>query len=168
MLLKTSTLSAPWTIVEGNDKGWARVKVLRTVAEGLAGAAQVPSPRSCGPTWRESARSKARRPARRFWRPWNPAGPRRVRHAEPTATKIRTARRTTERTENRNNLNRGSGCIATSAASILLTWPPSWPIGPSRLRPAVLCCRPGGRDLATRSTCPGSLLAWPRPRHTRS
>lgn len=35
MLLKTST-AAPWTIVEGNDKWWERVKVLRTVVEGLA------------------------------------------------------------------------------------------------------------------------------------
>ncbi len=36
MLLKTSTLTAPWTIVEGTDKCWARVKVLRTVVEGLS------------------------------------------------------------------------------------------------------------------------------------
>jgi AMP-polyphosphate phosphotransferase len=36
MLLKTSTRTAPWTIVEGNSKWWARVRVLRTVAEGLA------------------------------------------------------------------------------------------------------------------------------------
>jgi polyphosphate kinase 2 (PPK2 family) len=35
MLLKTSTLTAPWTIVEGTDKYWARVKVLRTVVDGL-------------------------------------------------------------------------------------------------------------------------------------
>jgi hypothetical protein len=35
MLLKTSTLTAPWTIVEGTDKCWARVKVLRTVVDGL-------------------------------------------------------------------------------------------------------------------------------------
>jgi polyphosphate kinase 2 (PPK2 family) len=35
MLLKTSTLTAPWTIVEGTDKNWARVKVLRTVVDGL-------------------------------------------------------------------------------------------------------------------------------------
>ncbi len=35
MLLKTSTLSAPWTIVEGNDKWWARIKVLRTVVDTL-------------------------------------------------------------------------------------------------------------------------------------
>ncbi|MBN1402362.1 MAG: hypothetical protein JXA74_16090 [Anaerolineae bacterium] len=31
MLLKTSTATAPWTIVEGNDKAYARVKTLRTL-----------------------------------------------------------------------------------------------------------------------------------------
>jgi polyphosphate kinase 2 (PPK2 family) len=36
MLLKTSSQIAPWTIVEGNDKWWARIKVLRTIAEVLA------------------------------------------------------------------------------------------------------------------------------------
>ena len=36
MLLKTSTLSAPWTIVEADDASWAQVKVLRTVAEALS------------------------------------------------------------------------------------------------------------------------------------
>lgn len=36
MLLKTSTLTAPWTIVEGNDKWWARVKTLRTLVEALS------------------------------------------------------------------------------------------------------------------------------------
>ncbi len=35
MLLKTSTFTAPWTIVEAMDKNWARIKVLRTVAETL-------------------------------------------------------------------------------------------------------------------------------------
>lgn len=35
MLLKTSTFSAPWTIVEAMDRNWARIKVLRTVAETL-------------------------------------------------------------------------------------------------------------------------------------
>ena len=35
MLLKTSTKQAPWTIVEGNDKRWARVKALRTVLGAL-------------------------------------------------------------------------------------------------------------------------------------
>jgi polyphosphate kinase 2 (PPK2 family) len=31
MLLRTSTLTAPWTIVEGNDKRYARVKTLSTL-----------------------------------------------------------------------------------------------------------------------------------------
>jgi len=35
MLLKTSTLSAPWTVVEGNSKSYARVKILRTLVEKL-------------------------------------------------------------------------------------------------------------------------------------
>ena len=36
MLLRTSTLTAPWTIVEGNDKWYARVKTLRTLVELLS------------------------------------------------------------------------------------------------------------------------------------
>ncbi len=36
MLLKTSTLTAPWTIVEGNDKAYARVKSLKTLVELLS------------------------------------------------------------------------------------------------------------------------------------
>jgi polyphosphate kinase 2 (PPK2 family) len=36
MLLKTSTFTAPWTVVEGNDKNYGRVKVLRTLVEGLS------------------------------------------------------------------------------------------------------------------------------------
>jgi polyphosphate kinase 2 (PPK2 family) len=35
MLLKTSTLNAPWVVVEANDKYHARVKVLKTVADRL-------------------------------------------------------------------------------------------------------------------------------------
>ncbi len=35
MMLKTSTNNAPWTIVEGNDKLYARIKVLKTVVEKL-------------------------------------------------------------------------------------------------------------------------------------
>lgn len=31
MLLKTSTENAPWIVVEGNDKYYARIKVLKTV-----------------------------------------------------------------------------------------------------------------------------------------
>jgi polyphosphate kinase 2 (PPK2 family) len=36
MLLRTSTLTAPWTIVEGNNKWYARVKTLRTLVELLS------------------------------------------------------------------------------------------------------------------------------------
>ncbi len=36
MLQKTSTFTAPWTIVEGNDKRYARVKVLSTLVEKLS------------------------------------------------------------------------------------------------------------------------------------
>ena len=36
MILKTSTLSAPWTIVEGNSKYYARIKVLRTLVDKLS------------------------------------------------------------------------------------------------------------------------------------
>jgi len=35
MLLRTSTVYAPWTIVEGNCKWYARIKVLKTVVETL-------------------------------------------------------------------------------------------------------------------------------------
>ncbi len=35
MLLKTSTLTAPWTVIEGNDKYYARVKSLRHMVETL-------------------------------------------------------------------------------------------------------------------------------------
>jgi polyphosphate kinase 2 (PPK2 family) len=33
MLLRTSTVTAPWTIVEGNNKLYARIKVLQTVVD---------------------------------------------------------------------------------------------------------------------------------------
>ena len=35
MLMKTSTQQAPWTVIEGNDKRWARVKTLKTVVNAL-------------------------------------------------------------------------------------------------------------------------------------
>ena len=37
MLVKTSTLYAPWTVIEGNDKLYARVKSLRCLVELLGG-----------------------------------------------------------------------------------------------------------------------------------
>ena len=36
MLLKTSTVTAPWTTLEGNDKRYARVKALRTLVDALS------------------------------------------------------------------------------------------------------------------------------------
>jgi len=36
MLLKTSTVTAPWTIVEANSKWYARVKVLKTLVDRLS------------------------------------------------------------------------------------------------------------------------------------
>ena len=35
MLEKTSTKAAPWVLVEGNSKYYARVKVLETVVDAL-------------------------------------------------------------------------------------------------------------------------------------
>jgi polyphosphate kinase 2 (PPK2 family) len=37
MVARTSTRVAPWTLVEGNDKNFARVKVLKTLADRLEG-----------------------------------------------------------------------------------------------------------------------------------
>jgi polyphosphate kinase 2 (PPK2 family) len=35
MVARTSTRIAPWTLIEGNDKNFARVKILRTLADRL-------------------------------------------------------------------------------------------------------------------------------------
>jgi polyphosphate kinase 2 (PPK2 family) len=35
MVEKTSTQTAPWTLIEGNDKNFARLKILATVTEQL-------------------------------------------------------------------------------------------------------------------------------------
>ena len=35
MMVRTSTVNAPWVIVEGNDKLYARIKVLETVVDAL-------------------------------------------------------------------------------------------------------------------------------------
>ena len=38
MIERTSTRIAPWTIVESNDKYYARIKVLQTICERLQAA----------------------------------------------------------------------------------------------------------------------------------
>jgi polyphosphate kinase 2 (PPK2 family) len=35
MIERTSTDLAPWTLIEANDKNWARIKVLKTTCERL-------------------------------------------------------------------------------------------------------------------------------------
>jgi len=44
MVERTSTTSAPWTLVEANDKNFARVKILRTICERLEKALKVGKP----------------------------------------------------------------------------------------------------------------------------
>jgi len=48
MLVKTSTLAAPWTIVEAEDKWFARVKVLQTVAEAMQRGLDAPAGAALG------------------------------------------------------------------------------------------------------------------------
>ncbi len=54
MLVKTSTPDAPWTVVEGNCKRFARVKALRTLAAAMSEGLGI-DPGGCGP----EAESKA-------------------------------------------------------------------------------------------------------------
>ena len=63
MLLKTSTVTAPWTVVEGNDKAYARVKTLRTLVETLErklGAEEPPAPQAERPA-KEGKKHKNKR-----------------------------------------------------------------------------------------------------------
>ncbi|MBN1179395.1 MAG: hypothetical protein JXD18_09300, partial [Anaerolineae bacterium] len=53
MLLRTSTLTAPWTIIPGNDKWFARVKTLRTLVD-LLGAELHYTPLTLPPMARKS------------------------------------------------------------------------------------------------------------------
>lgn len=46
MVVRTSTRHAPWTLVEGNDKPYARVKVLRTICDAINEALQESETRS--------------------------------------------------------------------------------------------------------------------------
>lgn len=69
MLIQTSTGSAPWTLVEGNDKRWARVKVLTKVAAVLTEALDrqhifVPAPSLPPPRKTRTHRTRLFRPSR--------------------------------------------------------------------------------------------------------
>jgi polyphosphate kinase 2 (PPK2 family) len=43
---RTSTTTAPWTLVEANDKNFARVKILRTICERLEKALNIEKPKA--------------------------------------------------------------------------------------------------------------------------
>jgi polyphosphate kinase 2 (PPK2 family) len=58
ILLKTSTLNAPWVIVEANDKYWARVKTLKTLNTVLSRELLKPSRSLPGSAKSEKARKK--------------------------------------------------------------------------------------------------------------
>jgi polyphosphate kinase 2 (PPK2 family) len=45
MVDRTSTSTAPWTLVEANDKNFARVKILRTICERLEKALHTEKPK---------------------------------------------------------------------------------------------------------------------------
>jgi hypothetical protein len=55
MVERTSTLVAPWTLVEANCKRHARLKVLRTTADALEAALSSAAPR--GRSTKESKRN---------------------------------------------------------------------------------------------------------------
>ena len=48
MLVKTSTSGSPWTLIEGNDKYWARTKVLSQLVKILVDRTEVHARRSAG------------------------------------------------------------------------------------------------------------------------
>jgi polyphosphate kinase 2 (PPK2 family) len=58
MLLKTSTVSAPWTVIEGNSKYYARVKVLRTIVDKLSQELRFDPFRQETPARAETAKAK--------------------------------------------------------------------------------------------------------------
>jgi polyphosphate kinase 2 (PPK2 family) len=43
---RTSTSTAPWTLVEANDKSFARVKILHTLCERLENALNTEKPKA--------------------------------------------------------------------------------------------------------------------------
>ncbi len=58
MVVKTSTVTAPWTVVAGNDKYWARAKVLAKVVEVLSSEmAYVPADPLHKPARKKSAKA---------------------------------------------------------------------------------------------------------------
>ena len=61
MVERTSTGEAPWTLVEANDKNFARVKILRILCERLESALQKPAPSDKAPTDKSAKIKKIKR-----------------------------------------------------------------------------------------------------------
>ncbi|MGB4359389.1 MAG: polyphosphate:AMP phosphotransferase [Rhodoferax sp.] len=61
MVERTSTGEAPWTLVEANDKNYARVKILRTLCERLESALQQPTPSNEASTDKPAKDKKVKR-----------------------------------------------------------------------------------------------------------
>jgi polyphosphate kinase 2 (PPK2 family) len=61
MLLKTSTASAPWTVVEGNDKLWERVKTLETINDVLEAALGRSTERTASPANDKAAKKRRKK-----------------------------------------------------------------------------------------------------------
>jgi polyphosphate kinase 2 (PPK2 family) len=60
MVERTSTGEAPWTLVEANDKNYARVKILRTLCEHLEAAMQKQVKSDAAPADRPAKVKKAK------------------------------------------------------------------------------------------------------------
>ncbi len=58
MLLKTSTITAPWTVVEGNDKWYARVKTLKTIVDTVSRELEYEFPEPAGKGKKKNARAE--------------------------------------------------------------------------------------------------------------
>jgi polyphosphate kinase 2 (PPK2 family) len=58
MLIKTSTLSAPWTVVEGNDKYYARIKALQTLVDTVSRGLDVDPEKLMGGNTNEKPKKK--------------------------------------------------------------------------------------------------------------
>jgi polyphosphate kinase 2 (PPK2 family) len=64
MLVKTSTATSPWTLIEGNDKYWARTKVLAKVVEILSAEMKYQPADPLRKTKEAKTRPKPKRPSR--------------------------------------------------------------------------------------------------------
>ena len=60
MLLKTSTATAPWSVIEGNSKAYARIKILKTLTDKLSEELKM-DPFTKAPQGRDQKESKSKK-----------------------------------------------------------------------------------------------------------